>query len=79
MNLHRAYHVGCQSPDECEIDRRALTLWPGLDRRALASCRHDAERIVRLVGRRTRLPPTAIRRLLSAPTVSREEVAIWFG
>jgi len=86
MNMHRAYHVGCPRPAECEVDRRALALWPGLDRRALARCRHEVSCIVALVERRSGLPPSAIRVLLAAPSdgheghlLTREEVATWFG
>jgi len=78
MNLHRPHHVNCPSAAECEVDRRALALWPGLDRRALARCRHDVACVVRLVGRRSRLPPMTIRVLL-APPLTHEDVATWFG
>ncbi len=43
---------------------RALLLWPGLDRSRLAETRGDPRRIVRLVARRTNLPPEAILRML---------------
>jgi len=79
MSAHRPHHVGCSLPQECEVDRRALALWPRLDPRALGRCRHDVECIVRLVGRRTLLPKSVIHRLLSAPPVTLEEPATWFG
>ena len=79
MSAHRPHHVGCASPRECAVDRRALTLWPRLDSRALTRCRHDVSCIVRLVERRTRLSSTVILRLLSAPPVTTEEPDIWFG
>lgn len=43
---------------------RALLLWPGLDRARLASTHGDPQRIVRLVARRTALPPETILRML---------------
>ncbi len=79
MPAHRPFHRGCRSPDECEIDRRALALWPRLDRRALSRCRHDRACVVTLVERRTRLPPTAIWNLLAARPTTREEAETWFG
>ncbi len=61
------------------IARRALTLWPRLDPRALSRCGQDIDALARLVSRRTSLPPETIRRLLAAPPVSREDGEIWFG
>jgi hypothetical protein len=61
------------------VDRRALMLWPRLNRRALSRCRHDPDRIARLVARRTNLDLTTIRALLTIPAVSNEDVALWFG
>jgi len=46
------------------LSRRALSVWPGLDRRALGRCHGDPARITRLVARRTTMPPEAIRTLL---------------
>jgi hypothetical protein len=43
---------------------RALVLWPGLDRRALARTRGDTRRIARLVARRTLLREAEIEQLL---------------
>jgi len=43
---------------------RALALWPGLDRVALARTHGDPVRIARLVARRTALPETAIVEML---------------
>jgi hypothetical protein len=61
------------------IQRRAMALWPRLDMRAIARCGDDARCIVRVVSRRTALPPDAIHRLLLVPTVSEDEGATWFG
>lgn len=61
------------------IDRRAVALWPGLSRTALARCRHDPARIAALVARRTKLPLMHIHRLLTMPHVSDEEAITWFG
>ncbi len=79
MTVHRAYHAGCSLVAQCGMDRRALALWPGLDRRSLARCRHDPDRISALVARRTRLAPDVIRSLLNLPTVTAEDAATWFG
>jgi len=54
-------------------------LWPGLDQRALSRCGHDVSRVATLVERRTSLPATSIRELLSYPAASREEAEFWFG
>ncbi len=79
MSGHSAYHLDCSPASPCTVDRRALALWPGLDRRALARCRHDPIRIARLVAHRSSLAPSAIRSLLSMPAVTPEEAATWFG
>ena len=79
MPDHRPAHIGCRSPDECEVDRRALALWPRLDQRALSRCRHDPACVVTLVERRTSLPPSAIWGLLVSRPASDEEVERWFG
>ncbi len=79
MPPHRPFHIGCPDPEQCRIDRRALSLWPRLDRRALARCHHDPACVVRLVGRRTSLPPTAVWSLLTAPLISATESETWFG
>ncbi len=56
---------------------RALAMWPGLDRRALARCAGDPDRIARLVSRRTTLSETAIRMILiEGEGLDRE---LWFG
>jgi hypothetical protein len=61
------------------LERRALALWPRLDRRALRRCRQDPERITELVARRTTLPPEAILQMLLMPEVADIEIATWFG
>lgn len=61
---------------ESMLDRRVLAIWPRLDRRALARCRHDPQRIASLVGRRTNMPPEAILALVSLSDDVRET---WFG
>jgi hypothetical protein len=61
------------------IERRALALWPRLDRTALRRCRQDPVRIAALISRRTALSPEAIRQVLLMPPVSDEEVSTWFG
>jgi hypothetical protein len=66
-------------PGRPGIDRRALSLWPRLDQRALARCHHDLDAVARLVSRRTSLPIETIRALLAIPAVAPEETERWFG
>lgn len=61
------------------LERRALALWPRLDRAALRRCGQDPARIAALVSRRTTLPPEAIKQVLLMPAVSDDEVSTWFG
>jgi hypothetical protein len=61
------------------VDRRALALWPRLDRRALRRCGHDPYRIAMIVARRTSLTVEVIVGMLLGPTISDEEAATWFG
>lgn len=61
------------------LERRALALWPRLDRAALRRCRQDPSRIAALISRRTALSPEAIKQVLLMPTVSDEDVSTWFG
>jgi len=79
MKIHQANHVNCPPGSACELDRRALALWPGLDSRALARCRHDVARVSRLVARRSHLPPSIVEVLLGAPSITAEDAACWFG
>ena len=61
------------------LERRAMALWPRLDRAALRRCRQDPERIAELVARRTTMPPESIRQVLLMPAVTDDEVSTWFG
>jgi hypothetical protein len=61
------------------LERRALALWPRLDRRALHRCGGDPRRIARLVQRRTSLSIEMIIGMLGTPLVSRQEIESWFG
>ncbi len=61
------------------LERRALALWPRLDRAALRRCHSDARRIAALVARRTTMPPEAILKVLTMPTVADDEIGTWFG
>ena len=72
-------HEGSRGSKETVLERRALALWPGLNRPALTRCGHDPRRIARLVSRRTTLPPEAILLLLTMPDVTESEAVIWFG
>ncbi len=58
---------------------RALVLWPRLDRRALARCGPDVDRIAALVSRRTALSREDIVSMLRRPRVSDADGAYWFG
>ncbi len=61
------------------VERRALALWPRLDRRALRRCNHDPSRIAALISRRTALPPETIRQILLLPDVTDDDISTWFG
>jgi hypothetical protein len=61
------------------LERRALAMWPRLERTALRRCGHDPRRIAALVARRTSIPQDAILRLLTMPAVSDDDVGTWFG
>ena len=61
------------------LERRALALWPRLDRVALRRCRQDPARIAALISRRTTLSPESIKQVLLMPEVSDEDVSTWFG
>jgi hypothetical protein len=61
------------------LERRALALWPRLDRGALRRCHQDPARIAQLVAHRTTMPPEAIRQVLLMPVVTDDEVRTWFG
>jgi hypothetical protein len=58
--------------------RRALAMWPRLDRRALRRCASDPACIATHVARRTNLPPEIIRAILG-PGLTEEDGEIWFG
>jgi len=61
------------------LERRALALWPRLDRAALRRCRNDAHRIAALVARRTTMPPESIFNVLTMPSVADGDIDTWFG
>lgn len=61
------------------FERRALALWPRLDRAALRRCHQDPERIAALVARRTSMSLEAIKSVLTMPVVSDDETRTWFG
>ncbi len=66
-------------PASAALERRALALWPRLDRAALRRCHQDPARIAALVSRRTLLAPEAIKQMLLMPSVSDDDVSTWFG
>ena len=51
----------------CPAQKRAIDLWPRLNRRAILRCGCDPARIARHVARRTQMPPEAIEKLLTRP------------
>jgi hypothetical protein len=61
------------------VARRAIALWPSLDRKALRRCEHDPRRIAALVARGTRLSPETILGMLTMRGLSAEEREDWFG
>ena len=69
---------GLTSPAQA-LERRALALWPRLDRAALRRCRQDPGRIAALISRRTALSPESIKQVLLMPVVTDDEVSTWFG
>ena len=79
MTLAHVVPSGVHRLGPTALERRALALWPRLDRSALRRCHDDATRIAALVARRTSLPPEAIRDLLTMPAVRQMEIDTWFG
>jgi hypothetical protein len=77
MALHPA--VSGPAAAALALERRALALWPRLDRAALRRCHQDPGRIAALIARRTTLPPEAIKQVLLMPAVSEDDVSTWFG
>jgi len=73
------HDVSVRSARADSLERRALALWPRLDRAALRRCHNDAHRIVALVARRTTMPPDAILTVLTMPPVGEDEIDTWFG
>ena len=61
------------------IRRRALLVWPRLDRAALRRCGSDPARVAALVARRSSLPRESIVSILLAPAVTDVEATTWFG
>jgi hypothetical protein len=49
-----------------DVRRKALAVWPGLDRRKLTRTCGDPKRVARLVERRTAMPREAILRIFGA-------------
>lgn len=61
------------------LERRAMALWPRLDRAALRRCQQDPDKMAELIARRTALSPETIKQVLLMPAVSDEDVSTWFG
>jgi hypothetical protein len=47
------------------VERRALAIWPRLNRRALRRCHGDPKRIAVQIAHRTKMAPKAIEKLIS--------------
>ena len=77
IELGRGGSVRSEGADA--LERRALALWPRLDRAALRRCHNDARRIAALVARRTTMPPEAIVAVLTMPRVADDDLTTWFG
>jgi hypothetical protein len=77
--VERYEGVSVRNEGQGALERRALALWPRLDRAALRRCRNDARRIAALVARRTTMPPDAILNVLTMPRVADDEIDTWFG
>ncbi len=65
--------------EACVFMRRALLMWPRLDRRKLARCGCDPQRIARLVARRTSLSIESITAILEQDERARNEPPFYFG
>ena len=61
------------------IQRRALLVWPRLDRAALRRCGSNPARVAALVARRSSLPHDAILGILLTPAATEVEATTWFG
>jgi hypothetical protein len=57
--------VADEAINPARVLARAVLLWPGLDRRQLGRTGGDPQRVVRLVARRSSLPPESIREMLT--------------
>jgi len=77
IELARGSSVRSEGTDA--LERRAMALWPRLDRAALRRCHNDARRIAALVARRTTMPPEAIVAVLTMPRVADDDIGTWFG
>ena len=77
IELARGGSVRSEGPGA--LEKRALVLWPRLDRAALRRCKNDAHRVAALVARRTTMPPEAILNMLTMPRVADGDIDTWFG
>jgi len=70
-------------PDAAALERRALAIWPRLDRAALRRCGDDPQRIAALISRRTAMPPEQIVQVLvmagGPGDTAGDEAGTWFG
>jgi hypothetical protein len=78
-NVARTRRAATGAEPALAVERRAMALWPRLDRAALRRCKADARQIAALIARRTTMPPDAILKVLLMPRVGDEEIGTWFG
>ena len=71
--------AGLASSGVATLERRALALWPRLDKAALRRCGNDPSRIAALISRRTSMPPEQIVQVLVMTIPAREDAGTWFG
>jgi hypothetical protein len=65
--------------EACAFTKRAMLIWPRLDRRTLARCGCDLRRIAAYVARRTSLSVDAIAALLEESVRAESEPSFYFG
>jgi hypothetical protein len=59
--------------------QRAMTIWPRLDRRSLASCASDPRAIAAYVADRTRIPIAYVTAILEDADRPQSDPALYFG
>jgi hypothetical protein len=65
--------------ETCPFTRRAMAIWPRLDRRTLARCGCDPHRIAAFVAHRTSLPIEVITAILEDGERVENHPSFYFG